>query len=267
MIIDVHSHVILDNPASRNYQFPGEPHRPIPARTFVRHALSQPVDVMVLSADPSWTRTAHGLERANARVAEIVRKHPRRFAGLCEVNPLLGRASIDQMETHIRAGNLCGIGEICPYLLKYDSGDRREYPIIEKAIELDTTILYHSSVKKDSDAVDRLATDFPKARFVMAHMGGMFNWQFGIEVAARHDNVWVDTSGFVMLCYGAMPRAFGLLGASKILFGVDFPLINAAPLVTALREMRLARGDYERIAWRNAAELFKIDVRRAGRAK
>lgn len=258
MIIDIHSHVFLDNPAERNYQFPGEPNRAISAETFARHALAQPVDRMVLSADPSWTTTPEGLRRANARVAAIVRKHPRRFAGLCQVNPLFGRESIAEMERHVANGGLSGIGEICPYLLKYESGDRREYPIIEKAIELDATILYHSSNEKDSSAVDRMASMFPKARFVMAHMGGMYNWPNGIAVARKHDNVWIDTSGYVMVCYGAMAKAVKALGPGKILFGVDFPLILASPLVSALKEMKLRRAGYERIAWRNAAELFGL---------
>lgn len=256
MIIDVHSHVFLDNPAARNYQFPGEPNRPISAETFAKHALAEPVDRMVLSADPSWTMTARGLARANTIVAALVRKHPRRFSGLCQVNPLLARESLAEMDKHIARGILSGIGEICPYIIKYESGDRREYPIIEKAIELDATILYHSSNEKDSSAVDKLASEFPKARFVMAHMGGMYNWPNGIAVAKRHDNVWVDTSGYVMLCYGAMAKAVKTLGASKIIFGVDFPLILASPLITALKDMKLPHAAYERIAWKNAAELL-----------
>jgi len=258
MIIDVHSHLYDDNPAARNYQFPGEPHRRISVARFAVHALAQPVDRMVLSANPDWLRTPVGLARANDRVAAIVRKHPGRFSGLCQVNPLLLKASLAEMDKHLVAGRLRGIGEICPYILKYDSGDRREYPIIEKAVELDATILYHSSVKKDSDAVDKLATTFPKARFVMAHVGGMYNWPNGIAVARRYDNVWVDTSGYVMLCYGAMAEAVKVLGPSKILFGVDFPLILASPLVTVLSDLRLPRAAFDRIAWKNAADLFKL---------
>ena len=104
----------------------------------------------------------------------------------------------------------------------------------------------------------RRATMFPQARFVMAHIGGMYNWPNGIAVARKHDNVWVDTSGYVMLCYGAMVKAVKALGPSKILFGVDFPLILAAPLVTVLKDLKLPRAAFARIAWKNAAELFAV---------
>jgi len=258
MLIDVHSHLMDDNPPSRNYQFFGEPPGRVSAARFAGHALAQPVDLMLLSANPDWLKTPRGLARANDRVAAIVRKHPRRFAGLCQVNPLLARASLAEMDKHVATGRLKGIGEVCPYILKYSSGDRREFPIIEKAVELDATILYHSSVKTDSDAVDKLASMFPKARFVMAHMGGMYNWPNGIAVARRHDNVWVDTSGYVMLCLGAMKSALKVLGPSKILFGVDFPLIEAAPLVAALKALRLRRGDFDSLASGNARALFKL---------
>jgi len=258
VIIDVHSHLYDDNPATRNYQFPGEPHGRISAKRFVSHALAQPVDRMVLSADPTWLKDPAGLARANDRVASIVRRQPKRFSGLCQVNPLFGKASIAEMDKHIAKGNLSGVGEICPYIFKCDSGNKREFAIVEKAIELDATILYHSSNARDSGAVDRLATMFPQARFVMAHIGGMYNWPNGIAVARKHDNVWVDTSGYVMLCYGAMVKAVKALGPSKILFGVDFPLILAAPLVTVLKDLKLPRAAFARIAWKNAAELFAV---------
>ena len=74
----------------------------------------------------------------------------------------------------------------------------------------------------------------------------------------EHDNVWVDSSGFVMLCLGAFRRAVSTLGPEKILFGVDFPLITAGPLVAMLEKTCLHRKGVERIAWKNTAELFHL---------
>jgi len=261
MIIDVHSHLYDDNPPKRNFQFPGEPPGRVSASVFARHALAQPVDLMILSANPEWINTRAGLARANNRVAEIVRKHPRRFAGLCQVTPHFLKESLAEMDRHVARGNLLGLGELCQYVNKYETTDKRMYPLIERAIDLDVPILEHSSVKDQSDGVARLARTFPNARFILAHMGGMFNWPQGLEMARRRDNVWVDTSGYVMLCPGAMETALRKLGPSRILFGVDFPLIKAAPLVAALDSLALKSADRDRIAWKNGADLFKLLVR------
>ena len=107
--------------------------------------------------------------------------------------------------------------------------------------------------------LDSLAAKFPKARFIMAHVGGMYNWPKGIDVALKHDNIFVDTSGAVMLYLGAMEHTMKKLGPSRVLFGVDFPLIKAAPLVAALEALDLSPDDFDRVAWKNAAELFHLD--------
>lgn len=262
MFIDVHSHLFTDNPSTRNFQYFGEPEGQISLETFARHALAQPIDLMILSADPNWGKTAEGLADGNARIAELVRRHPRRFAGLCQVSPFFAEESLSDMERHIARGSLIGIGELCQYVLGYESDDPRMFPLIEKAIELDVPILEHSSVAEQSDSVARLAECFPKGRFIMAHMGGMFNWPHGIEVARAHENIWLDTSGYVMLCLGSMKKALAALGPSKLLFGVDFPLIQAGPLVAALEQLALPQTDFEKIAWRNACELFGLDAAR-----
>jgi predicted TIM-barrel fold metal-dependent hydrolase len=264
MIIDVHSHLFDDNPRSRNFGFFGEPEGPVSLDTFARHALAQGVDLMILSADPEWGKTPEGLAGGNARVADLVRRHPQRFAGLCQVSPFLVDESLAQMDRHIANGNLIGIGELCQYVLNYETDDARMDAFIERAIELDVPVLEHSSVLQQSDGIARLAERFPRARFVMAHLGGMYNWPHGLEVARAHDNVWVDTSGFVMLCLGAMRRALAEIGPSKILFGVDFPLIEAAPLVAALKNLRLSTADFDLLAWKNASELFHLPLPNSG---
>ena len=68
----------------------------------------------------------------------------------------------------------------------------------------------------------------------------------------------VGTSGPVAVYCGALERAVDRLGAGRMLFGSDFPLTNAGPLLAALDALRLSLGDYERITSRNSAELFGI---------
>jgi predicted TIM-barrel fold metal-dependent hydrolase len=95
---------------------------------------------------------------------------------------------------------------------------------------------------------------------VDSHLGGMHNWTPGLAVAREHENIRAETSGMVMLRPGAMRAWIDGVGAERIMFGVDFDGVLAAPLVKALEDLDLPAGDFERIAWRNAAELFKLDL-------
>ena len=261
MLVDCHSHLRLTNSRADWIWFEGEDEGDVSVEGFLAQLAKEPVDHVILSDTSESMDTPEEVAAANAAVAEAVRLAPDFVSGLCQVNPRSREKALAEIDKHIANGNLVGIGELCQYIVGYETDDPIVFPIIEKAIELDVTILFHASEKKHTDGIDRLAARFPAARFVMAHIGGMYNWAEGLRVAAAHDNVWVDTSGFVMLRPGAMERALREIGAGKMLFGVDFPLVRAGPLKAALEGMSLPREDFDKIAWRNAAELFRLNLR------
>jgi len=259
VIIDVHSHLYRSNSSAASWWLPGEPDGPVPVARYVVHAVAQPVDLMFMSADPQPLDTPDKLSAANDAVASAVALAPGRLVGQCQVLPQLIEASLAEMERHIARGAMRGIGELCQYLNNYEPDAPGLFPLIERAAELDVPVLYHASKEEHTRGLDRLASIFPKARFIMAHIGGMSNWWNGIEVSRGRDNVWVDTSGFVLLCHGALRRALMILGPSKILFGVDFPLVPAAALLAALDSETMKSDERERIVSGNAAELFHLD--------
>ncbi len=260
MIIDCHSHCREENDPESTVWFPGEPPGPLPMKRFLAHLAGEELDHVLLSAHSRGMTTAGELLRRNDLVAEAAAAAPKLVSGLCQVNPHLPEASMQEIDRHVAKGSMVGLGEICGYLLDYENDDPRLFPFIERAAELDVPALVHCSREEHTAGLDRLAARVPNARLIMAHIGGMHNWPEGIRVARRHENLWADTSGYVMLSTGAMERALDELGASRLLFGVDFPAVRAAPLTAALDRLKLPSVDYERIAWRNTAELFKLDV-------
>jgi predicted TIM-barrel fold metal-dependent hydrolase len=260
MIIDAHCHLFDANARDRYFWLDGQPEGHVPPEQYEQCILAQPVDHVLLSADPGLLKAPEGLARANDLVAQAAQAHPARISGLCQVNPHLLKESLDEIDKHAAKGNFVGIGEICQHVLEFDTCDERVYPMIERAIELDVPVQYHSSAAEHTSGIDKLAAQFPRAKFLMAHIGGMYNWPNGIDVARRHDNVWVDTSGWVMLALGAMKRALDELGPAQILFAVDYPLIETAALVAALEILDVSNEDRERMAWRNTAELFGLDI-------
>jgi len=260
MIIDAHCHLFDTNVRDRYFWIDGQPEGNISPEQYAQCILAQPVDHVLLSADPGLLRTPEGLARANDLVAQAAQAHPARISGLCQVNPHLPEESLDEIDKHVAKGNFVGIGEICQHVLDFETCDERIYPVIERAIELDVPVQYHASVAEHTSGIDMLAAQFPAAKFLMAHIGGMYNWPNGIDVARRHDNVWVDTSGYVMLCLGAMKRALDELGPGKMLFAVDYPLIETAGLVAALEILDVSPEDREHMAWQNTAKLFALDI-------
>jgi predicted TIM-barrel fold metal-dependent hydrolase len=260
VIVDVHSHVKHSNDPGESAWSPGVPEGPVSLERFAELAMAEPVDRMLVSAHSRLLGTPEGLRAGNDATAEAVRRWPDFFSGLCQVNPHFPDESMQEIEKHVAGGDMVGLGELCQYILGYETDDARMDPFIERAIELDVPLEYHASREEHTEGIGRVAARFPRAKIIMSHLGGMHNWTAGLQVAREHENIRAETSGMVMLRPGAMRAWIDGVGAGRILFGVDFDGVLAAPLVKALEDLDLPAADFERIAWRNAAELFKLDL-------
>jgi len=97
--------------------------------------------------------------------------------------------------------------------------------IFETAADLKLPVLGHFTPAE----CDALMQRVPEARILMAHMGGqpyaMGNWHLAVEVARRHANLYLDTASSQM-DDGMIEYAVAELGAEKIVFGTDMPLLD-----------------------------------------
>jgi predicted TIM-barrel fold metal-dependent hydrolase len=201
---------------------------------------------------PDWVR------RANEAVADLVAMAPELFVLGFTPDPFHLATTLELMREWVTRRGARIVGEIVPYM----AGHEREGPemdaIYEQAIALGVPINNHSSTAEDAAAVARLAERHPRARIIMAHIGGTFAFREGIAVARAHDNVWVDTSGWVMVAGGTMEVALRELGPSKLVFGIDYPLCDIDTWVRRLERLPVSDRGRERVAWRNAAELLGL---------
>ncbi|MFY9396863.1 MAG: amidohydrolase family protein [Desulfomonilia bacterium] len=104
---------------------------------------------------------------------------------------------------------------------------------------------------------EKLISSFPKARFIVGH-SGLFEVNEVIERLYRYENVWVDTSFQPPSTIRKLIRAFG---PEKVMYASDWPYGNRLPAVRAAK--KACRGDRsleDRIFWKNAAELLKMNV-------
>ena len=95
---------------------------------------------------------------------------------------------------------------------------------------------------------------------IIAHMGGTA-WLEAVEMAKKHKNVFIDTTGISSEVY-IIPTAIEVAGPDKILFGSDAPCLNSAVELAKVKTADLyydvSEKDKELILGGNAARIFGI---------
>mgnify|MGYP002629273698 CR=1 FL=1 len=169
--------------------------------------------------------------------------------------------------------------------LKFYPGYEPFYPndirlklMYEMAIEYDVPVMFHSGdtyaptgkVKYSHPLhIDDLAVDYPDLKIVICHIGNP-GIKDCMEVVYKNNNVYADISGLVlgdfedkferymkkeieeMITYAGDPN--------YLLYGTDWPISNMKSYLKFMDQLELADDKKELILWKNAAELFKIDV-------
>ncbi len=139
------------------------------------------------------------------------------------------------------------------------------YPIVrhgeavfELAARHRAVVLSHSgdphSMPEDFIA---LADAFPEVPLILAHLGNGWDGDMTHQVravqAARHGNVYTDTSSISSLCSGLIEWAVREIGADRILFGTDSPLYYAPAQRARIDTAEIPDGD-KRMILRGTAE-------------
>ncbi len=166
--------------------------------------------------------------------------------------------------------------------------DNEEFdPYYRLCIDLDIPVLIHQGftprfkhVKYARPVyVDRVASDFPDLRIILAHVG--VPWQDEVlMVASKNPNVSVDVSGWQVFASTVPMKVYQMIGDAKILrifpkrvlFGSDFPLFEytmslkkwvdfftGLQLPTELVDQgynQIRQDEIERVMWKNAAQII-----------
>ncbi len=119
---------------------------------------------------------------------------------------------------------------------------------------------------------------YPRLKIIHAHLGGVFPYLVGrIDDSFRsyardygfslplppseyyRRNVYVDAISFHL---PAMRCCLDYLGPDHILTGTDYahPIGGPEKIVGCVKDLHLSAEDEEKILWKNAAQLFKLDL-------
>lgn len=102
---------------------------------------------------------------------------------------------------------------------------------------------------------------YPDNRIILAHWGGGLFFFNTLKKEAKEllANVWYDSAASPYLYDKSIWKiAVNIIGAEKILFGTDFPLLNADRYIAELETSGLCREDIECICYKNAEVLLGI---------
>jgi uncharacterized protein len=136
--------------------------------------------------------------------------------------------------------------------------------IFELAEELGAVVITHSGEPNSlpSDFVP-LANDFPGVKLILAHLGnggaGCASCELQVRAiqAARHGNVYTDTSSSQSLLPGLIEWAVREVGAERLLFGTDTPVYFAPAQRARIDFADLSDAQKRAILWDNARRILR----------
>jgi predicted TIM-barrel fold metal-dependent hydrolase len=178
----------------------------------------------------------------NDYILESIARYPKRLIGFCTVQPRSPEAATAEIERCTRAGAR-GIGEIRPDAQLFSFTDEEiTSHLVDVLLNYKLILLIHTSepVGHDypgkgtvtPDIIYPLITNYPDLTIVCAHWGGGLPFYALMpEVKQAMENVYFDTAASPLLY---RPQVYNivsqLVGADKILFGSDYPLIAQSRL-------------------------------------
>jgi len=143
-----------------------------------------------------------------------------------------------------------------------DLADQHELPVILHTGCFHTHVLYRGPEFGDPTQFESWFSEFPRVNFILAHMN-MHEPDVAIDLASRFENLWLETSWQPAEAIGEAVRR---VGAERVLFGTDWPLLGSNQgiglqrIAQALDANFLTWEDTQKILASNSMQLFKIEV-------
>lgn len=222
MIIDCHCHAGKGDGLIHHWSTDA------PIEPYLRRARAAGIDRTVVLAAQSDDYAV-----ANAGVARIVARHPRRLLGFACVHAGRDAGRIREMvERAVRAWRFRGIK-----VHRAEAPATRE--VAETARALRLPVLY--DITGEAWYIEMIAAEYPDVNFIVPHLGSFADdWRAHrqvIDQLVRLPNVYADTSGVKRFDY--VVEAIRRAGPRKLLFGSDGPWLHPALELQKIRLLRL----------------------------
>jgi len=279
MIIDFHTHIFpLEITSQRESYFPAEPDFKLLYESPKAKIATAEDLIVAMDENGVYQSVVFGFPWRNFETTKThndyilgaVAKYPKRLKGFCCVDPKSDQSATEVIRC-LDAG-LSGVGEIAFYGNGFDQSAQDQLaPIMDICRERNLPILIHTNEpighdyhgKSPMTMAQILATAerYKNNKIVLAHWGGgifFFNL-LKKEIKETLENVYVDTAASPFLYDPLIYQiALQIIGADKILFGSDFPLINPKRYFQEIETSGISMDDQEKICGRNAVKILNI---------
>jgi len=229
------------------------------------------------SDDGTWVHdpSVEQWQQGNALCADVVRRHPARFAAYCYVNPAHTREALAEMERRLTGERDTFVA--LKLWVAVRCNDARLDPLMEFCAAYDVPVLQHTWMKVGAagpgadnlpgestpDDLLTLARRHPHVKFFGGHTGG--DWEWGVAALKQADNVWLDVAGGEATGEYA-ELALREVGADRIVYGTDVMGRSIPSQLAKLLALDLPARDLEKVLWRNAATILGDRLPAAWRA-
>jgi len=130
--------------------------------------------------------------------------------------------------------------------------------ILHAAIRFGLPVLVDTSTEEDVRDVLAMSAEFPSMKFILGGMGGR-DWQTAIRACEPNLNCYLEI-GSIEADRDKLGDAVRAMSARRVLFGSHFPRLHPMYVLGMIKDAGITDRDRDRILWRNAAELFGLDV-------
>jgi len=241
MLVDAHIHLNLGGFSERSF-----------VERFERGSTDQ---FWVSALQGGYYPTLQDVRLSNDMVHALMERLPGAVLGFAYLNPVHGAEALAELRRCVDDLGFRGIKLWVSTLCD----DPSVNPIVEAAISYGMPLLVHCWLKIGGNLpfestpmhLGRLARRFPEARFIMAHLGG--DWEYGLKVARECPNVFVDTSGSLAEM-GEIEALVEAIGVERVLFGTDNADLSFC--LGKILGAGLSDAQREAIFWRNALTLL-----------
>lgn len=279
MIIDCHTHIFSDEVRRDRARYArmdrafgklygNERAKMVGVDELIRSMDEEGVDKAVVCGFP-WMDS--GLCAAgNDYILEGMGRFPERIIGFGCVQPHHGGKAIDEAARCIDLG-MKGIGELASYPPGpplYDIDSLR--PICEILRKADLPLMLHSNevighsypgkCEMPLRSVYDFIRAFPGVRILLSHWGGgFFFYELMPEVAKVAEMTWYDTAASPFLYDRRIYAvAVTIVGADRVLFGSDYPLIPPGRYIEEMEGSGLGQEERHKILGQNAKDLLRL---------
>lgn len=216
-----------------------------------------------------WTTHELCVE-TNDYIIDAVARYPKRLVGFGAVQPQSTKAAIAEIERCAQAG-LKGVGELRPDIQLFDLDDEMVIaPFVEALTNHKLILLTHASEPVGHkyqgkggitpDILYPFIAAYPQLTIVCAHWGGGLPfYNLMPEVKEAMKNVYFDSAASPFLYSpDVYSQVVKLVGADKVLFGSDYPLLPPRRLLEEIEALDLNKKTKELMLAGNARRLLGI---------